>query len=155
MPTAGAVSHFDVNLPILECRVVHVLPNPMIAIGSHRLVQHPVLQQVNNLKHLTDAQGHFSAAFPSGHCECFASHPADFCLDHRQVVMGCVLFHKKPKTLSLKLPLKGNFDQSKIPLLFLPLDGRWLPSYMKLTNMSENSSYDWMKGRILCQTFLH
>src|SRR4051812_44081282 len=69
--------------------------------------------------------------------------------------MGCVLFHKKPKTLSLKLPLKGNFDQSKMPLHVSRLTPRWLPSYMGLTNMSENSSYDWMKGRDLCQTFLH
>ncbi|CAI8874887.1 hypothetical protein EMIT0P265_30419 [Pseudomonas zeae] len=42
-----------------------------------------------------------------------------------------------------------------MPLHVSPIDPRWLPSYTGLTNMSENSSYDWMKGRILCQTFLH
>ncbi|CAI8958121.1 hypothetical protein EMIT0P12_60174 [Pseudomonas sp. IT-P12] len=58
-------------------------------------------------------------------------------------------------TLLLKLPSKGNFDQSKIPFVFSPSDPRRLPSYLKLTNMSENSSYDWTKARFTCQTFPH
>ncbi|BBP55251.1 hypothetical protein PHLH3_48770 [Pseudomonas sp. St386] len=52
MPTAGAVSHFDVDLPILKCCVIDVLPDSVIGIGGHRFVQHPVLQQVNDPQHL-------------------------------------------------------------------------------------------------------
>ncbi len=47
MPTAGAVSHFDVDVPILKSRVIHVLPYSMISVGGHRFVQHFVLQQAN------------------------------------------------------------------------------------------------------------
>jgi hypothetical protein len=69
------------------------------------------------------------------------------------LIFGCQLF---------RVALVGNHYQSLgiDALKWLQASG-WdaigsgLPDWARLTNMSVNSSYDWMKGRIQCLKFLH
>ena len=72
MASVGAVSHFDVNLPVLVGRVVHVLPNSMIGMSRHLFVQHSFLQQTYGPDHLMEVQHHFSTTLASGQGKCFA-----------------------------------------------------------------------------------
>jgi len=97
MSTAGAVRHFYVNLQSVKCSVINVLPNPVVDIGGHGFEKHSAFQCTDHLDHLPDVETHAAARFHSPSGECLSSQPDYLSLDHRQVVMGCALFHKKPK----------------------------------------------------------
>src|ERR1017187_4225518 len=96
------VAHRDLDIGLLinRCgRIIDVLPNAVISVGRHRLIEVSPCQCCYDREHLTAGQSHVPAAIKRGLRECGGPEPRDLCLNGRKIVVRGRLLHTDHSTL--------------------------------------------------------